>query len=240
VVTRAGPDRFRILAGERRFTAAKELGWAAITVIVRSVEEQQRKLLQLVENVQREDLDPFEQGDAFQRLRDEHGLNEEEIGKRVSKAQDYVSRMLIISRNIPAEIRDDFYVTSRKYPKTQKVPSSILLEIARARTPERQRALWESAKEGKLTVRQVRQARAEGAETRAQSEEEQAPERPTREIIQLDRATVTIQCESNVGPDAILVILQEATRRWKESLGSPSSACEDRQLPEKTSVSSKR
>src|SRR4051794_40546816 len=60
VVTPAGKDRFQILAGERRYTAAKELGHTSIWVIVRTVEEQQRRLLQLIENVQREDLDPFE------------------------------------------------------------------------------------------------------------------------------------------------------------------------------------
>src|SRR6266516_3855862 len=63
VVTPIGPDRYRLLAGERRWTAVKELNLPTIRVIIRTIEEHERNYLQLVENLQREDLDPFEQAD---------------------------------------------------------------------------------------------------------------------------------------------------------------------------------
>src|SRR5690348_5326809 len=68
VVTPAGPDHYRLLAGERRVTAARELGLSHLTVIIRTVDDHERRYLQLVENLQREDLDPFEQADTFRQL----------------------------------------------------------------------------------------------------------------------------------------------------------------------------
>jgi ParB family chromosome partitioning protein len=212
VVTETETNQYRLLAGERRLTAAKELGHTTITVIVRTVEEQQRGYLQLVENLQREDLDPFEQAESFRKLMEEYGIGEEQLGARVGKSQDHVSRALTIASNIPPEIREEYYATSRK------VSPSILLEIARADTPQKQRRMWESAKAGRLTVRQARAERA-GAGTNIRGQ--QASQPPTRETIRLDRATITIRCKSEVDLDEIVEILQEAVSQCQKSLITP-------------------
>jgi ParB family transcriptional regulator, chromosome partitioning protein len=210
VVTPNGVDKYRILAGERRFTAARDLGQTTISVIVRSVEEQQRRFLQLVENMQREDLDPFEQADTFRTLMDEHSVSEEELGARLGKSQDHVSRALTIAAHIPDEIREEFYATSRK------VSPSILLEIARAGNPDKQRRMWESAKNGHLTVRQARAARSASG---AHHQDESAAERPTKETIRLENATVTVQCDGTAMPKEILEFLYEAAVRLEGEIG---------------------
>jgi ParB family chromosome partitioning protein len=209
VVTTAGVDKYRILAGERRFTAARELGLASIPVIVRSVKEHERCYLQLVENLQREDLDPFEQAQSFRKLMSEYGLSEQQLGARVGKSQDHVSRALTIADNIPEEIRQEYYATSRK------VAPSVLLEIARADTILKKMRMWQRARKGRYTVRQ---ARAERANADGHLEGKASAPRPRPEMIQLANATVTVQCARSVSPEGILAILREATHRWETEL----------------------
>jgi len=209
VVTPVGSDRYLVLAGERRFTAARELGLPCITVVVRSVQEEERAYLQLVENLQREDLDPFEQAGVFRRLIEEYGISEEELGSRVGKSQDYVSRALTIADGIPEAIREEFYATSRK------VSPSMLLEIARADSLPKQLRMWQRAKESHYTVKQ---ARAERGGDKGQGKEDQHLQRPRREVIRLDSATVSVQCKKSVSGEEIVTILQDAAKYWQQKL----------------------
>jgi ParB family transcriptional regulator, chromosome partitioning protein len=154
VVTPLGPDRHQLVLGWRCYLAVKALGEPTIQVIVRTVEEHQRLFLQLVENLQRVDLDPFELADAFRRLMDQHGLSEAELGAKVGKKQSEVSRILSVANGIPAEMRAEYYATSHK-------PSlALLVEIARAPSPALQRQMWEQARDGPYTVKQARAQRA--------------------------------------------------------------------------------
>src|SRR5262245_18077056 len=82
---RAGTDLFEIVAGERRWRAAQRAGLREITVVVRDVSANDAYELALIENVQREDLDPIEFAEALQRLVDEHGYTQERLAERVGK-----------------------------------------------------------------------------------------------------------------------------------------------------------
>lgn len=95
-----------ILAGERRWRAARRAGLETVPVAVREeVTEQQRLELALVENLQRSDLDPIEEAEAYRTLREEFGLSQEEVARSVGKARSTVTNALRLLR-LPGEVRE--------------------------------------------------------------------------------------------------------------------------------------
>jgi ParB family chromosome partitioning protein len=104
LVTREG-ERYRIIAGERRVRAARRAGLSRVPIVVReAVDDGQRLLLALVENVQRRDLTPLEEAEAFHQLR-EFGLTQEEVADRVGKDRATVANALRLLR-LPAAVRE--------------------------------------------------------------------------------------------------------------------------------------
>ncbi len=87
-------DGYRVIAGERRLRAATMAGMERIPVVVRQVADREQLELALVENVQREDLDPIEEASAFRQLIDEFGLSQEEVAARVGRARSTVANTL--------------------------------------------------------------------------------------------------------------------------------------------------
>ena len=87
-------DRYEIIAGERRWRAAQLVGMEKITAIIRNVDDEAALAMSLIENIQREDLNPLEEAKALQRLTDEFQLTHEEIAKAVGKSRSTVTNML--------------------------------------------------------------------------------------------------------------------------------------------------
>jgi ParB family chromosome partitioning protein len=88
------PDKFILIAGERRLIAAKSAGLETVPVIVREASDQQRLVLALIENIQRSDLNPMEEADAYRQLAEDFGLTHEEIAKRVAKSRPEITNTL--------------------------------------------------------------------------------------------------------------------------------------------------
>ena len=86
-------DEFEIVAGERRYRAAKEAGLEAVPVVVRELDDQAALEIAIVENLQREDLNPVEEAKAFQQLL-EFGASQEEVGKAVGKSRSAIANSL--------------------------------------------------------------------------------------------------------------------------------------------------
>lgn len=105
IVVRRKGDRYTLIAGERRWRAAALAKLAAIPAIVRDAPEQDILELTLIENIQREDLNPIETAGAFARLANEAGLTHEQIAERTGKDRATVTNLLRILR-LPNEIRD--------------------------------------------------------------------------------------------------------------------------------------
>ncbi|MFA5024583.1 MAG: ParB/RepB/Spo0J family partition protein [Patescibacteria group bacterium] len=93
VVTKKG-DNFELIAGERRLRSAKMLGLKEVPVIVREEKEQRKLEIALIENLQREDLNPLESAHAYQRLIDEFNITQEEVSHKVGKARSSVANAL--------------------------------------------------------------------------------------------------------------------------------------------------
>jgi ParB family transcriptional regulator, chromosome partitioning protein len=99
------PDRYVLVAGERRWLAARQAGLTHIPAILREASDQQRLELALIENVQRADLAPLETADAYRQLADDFGLSHEEIAGRVGKSRAAVTNTLRLLK-LPEAVRD--------------------------------------------------------------------------------------------------------------------------------------
>lgn len=104
VVRRRGADQFEIIAGERRWRAAQRAGLREVLVVVHDVSAQSAFELALIENVQREDLDPIEFAEALDRLIKEHGYTQETLAQRVGKDRSTIANALRLLR-LPAGVR---------------------------------------------------------------------------------------------------------------------------------------
>ena len=103
VVTRAG-DRYELIAGERRWRAAQLAELSEVPVLIKEVTPQERLELALVENIQRADLNPLEEAEAYHLLHTEFGLSHSEIARRVGKSRPSISNALRLLR-MPAPLQ---------------------------------------------------------------------------------------------------------------------------------------
>ena len=94
VIVRHKDEDYELIAGERRLRAARELGIEEIPIIVRDVSDADVLELSLIENIQREELNPMEEARAFQRLIDEFGFSQEEVAKAVGKERTTISNTI--------------------------------------------------------------------------------------------------------------------------------------------------
>ncbi len=99
------PAGYQIIAGERRWRASKIAGLTSVPVLVKETTAKGMLEMAIVENVQREDLNPIERAQAFQRLIEEFGLPVGEIAKRMGKSESYVSNTMRLMA-LPDAIKD--------------------------------------------------------------------------------------------------------------------------------------
>lgn len=89
-----GTDHYTLIAGERRLRAAKMADLTKVPAIIRSASENQQLVLALIENIQREDLNPLEQASAYKQLMEEFSLTHEEIAEQVGKSRTVITNIL--------------------------------------------------------------------------------------------------------------------------------------------------
>lgn len=105
IVVADTPAGYQIIAGERRWRASKVLGLQKVPVVIKITTPQQMLEMSIVENVQREDLNPIERAQAYKRLIDEFGLSVTEVAKRVGKSLPYISNTIRLL-TLPDAIKD--------------------------------------------------------------------------------------------------------------------------------------
>jgi len=102
-------DGYRIVAGERRVQAARLAGLERIPAVIRQLADREQLELALVENVQREDLNPIEEANAFRQLHEEFGLTQDEIARQVGRARTTITntlRLLELDDGVQAAVAD--------------------------------------------------------------------------------------------------------------------------------------
>jgi ParB family chromosome partitioning protein len=101
LIVRRHGSSYRLVAGERRWRAAQAAGLAKVPAIVRELSDARALELALVENLQRADLSPIEEANAYQQLLTEHGLTQEQVAKRVGKARASITNSLRLLKLAP-------------------------------------------------------------------------------------------------------------------------------------------
>jgi ParB family chromosome partitioning protein len=137
---------YELIAGERRMRAAKRAGLKQVPAIIREIGDAELLEISIVENIQRENLNPMEEADAYSRLMEEFGLTQEQVASRVGKSRSAVANFLRLT-NLPDEIKKSI------------MDSVISMGHARAilglDNRAKQRAVWRKVLSKSLSVRQT-------------------------------------------------------------------------------------
>ena len=105
LVVRKVENGYEIVAGERRWRAAREAGLTEVPCVVRELTDEQNMLFAIIENMQREDLNPIEEAEGLQRMITNFGMTQSEISKSVGKSRPYITNSLRLLK-LPEEIKD--------------------------------------------------------------------------------------------------------------------------------------
>ena len=104
IIVKQTEKGFEIIAGERRWRAARKAGLKQVPGIVKELTPEQLMLVALIENIQREDLNPIEEAEAFQQMCKEFGFTQEDVSRNVGKSRPYITNSLRLLK-LPAEIQ---------------------------------------------------------------------------------------------------------------------------------------
>jgi ParB family chromosome partitioning protein len=187
VVSKVG-DKYQLIAGERRLRAAKLAGLKQVPAIIRSFDEQQKLELALIENLQRQDLNPVETAAAYKKLMDQFNLSYDAIGKRVGKDRSTVANIVRLL-GLPLE--------AKRALAEGRISEGHARAILAIPEPERRLELLDSILEQGWTVRQAEQF-ARGSKRQAGSREAGLTEMAssnqyTQQLEQLFKTKVSVQ-----------------------------------------------
>ena len=102
LVRPSGSGRFELVAGERRLRSVQKLGWTEVPVVVREIGDEAMLVLALVENLQREELNPIEEAEGYRSLAERFGFTQEEIAQAVGRDRSTVANMLRLLKLAPS------------------------------------------------------------------------------------------------------------------------------------------
>jgi ParB family chromosome partitioning protein len=146
LIVRPRGDRFQIVAGERRYQAAVQVGLRELPAIIREADDAEMLELALIENLQRKDLTPFEESEALLGLAEQCGYTHEDLARRLGKSRTSVTESLALAA-MPDEVRN----LCRLADISAK---SLLLQVVRQDTPQKMTALVEKIAGGGSATRQ--------------------------------------------------------------------------------------
>ena len=158
VVLRREGNGYVIVAGERRYRAARKAGLKKIPCVIRELSEDQNLLIAIIENMQREDLNPIEEAEGLSRMIDVYGLTQDAVSKSVGKSRPYITNSLRLLK-LPEEVRE--------ITETGAITAGHARAIAGIEDKERQIYIAKKAACEGLSVREVeRLANQTGAKTK--------------------------------------------------------------------------
>ena len=146
IVLRAVGKGYEIVAGERRWRAARKIGIREVPCIIKELTDEENMLLAIIENMQREDLNPIEEAEGLNQMIETYGLTQEQVSKSVGKSRPYITnclRLLKLTETVKNHIADGSL--SMGHAKA----------LAAVTDEEKQIALAENAVKNGLSVRQT-------------------------------------------------------------------------------------
>lgn len=145
-VRKLGYDRYQLISGERRFRASQMAGLTDVPAYIRIADDQEMLEMALVENIQREDLDPIEVSLSYKRLIDECNLTQEQLSEKVGKQRSTVTNFLRLLK-LPAPIQ--------KALRDREITMGHAKALINIDNEDRQLAIFAMALEQDLSVRQI-------------------------------------------------------------------------------------
>lgn len=146
LIVRKNDKYYEIIAGERRWRAAKLAGLKEVPVIIKEYSDQEMTEVSLIENIQRENLNPVEEAKGYKRLMDEFGLKQEEVAAKVSKSRVAVANLVRLLK------LDESVLDMLSVGQISTGHAKVLLELSDA---EQQRSAAETIVEKHLSVRET-------------------------------------------------------------------------------------
>lgn len=146
LLVREYQGKYQLIAGERRLRASKLVGLTEVPIVIREMTDQVMMEVALVENLQREDLNPIEEAEAYRRLMEEFKITQDEIAKRVGRSRPAIANTLRLL-NLPLEIQSDLAKGTLTMGHARPLLS--------LKAPEEQLRFWKIIQEEQLTVRQT-------------------------------------------------------------------------------------
>ncbi len=175
IIVRPVENGFEIVVGERRWRAARKAELKAIPCIVRELTDRENMLLAIIENMQREDLNPIEEAMAFREMMTQYGLTQDDVSKSVGKSRPYITNALRLLR-LPAVVRE-MVVEGR-------LSGGHARAIAGVEEESKQIELAKLACDGGLSVRALEQLIAESPEKR--DKKRNKPREKTPDILAVE------------------------------------------------------
>jgi ParB/RepB/Spo0J family partition protein len=156
-----GENRFQLVAGERRWRASREAGHATIPALVEELDDDTALEISIIENLQREDLNPLEEAAMFDRMVHEHGYSIRKLADKLGKDKGYLENRLRLA-DAPEEIRE--------LVSLRKDTVSHAYELMKVQDPKKRRKLAGQVASGELSLVKLRE-RIEGRRPRSRVEE---------------------------------------------------------------------
>jgi len=180
LVRQIANNRFEIIAGERRWRASKAAGLTQVPVIIKNFNDEETLEVSLIENLQRQDLNPLEEAQGYQRLLDEFNRTQEELAKVVGKSRSYVANMLRLL-DLPDVVKN--------YLDNRQISVGHARALLNAKNPE---ALVKKVVDQDLSVRQTEQLAMTEGEKKSRAGRSSSSSHKDRDILALEAELSTI------------------------------------------------
>lgn len=177
-----GEQRYQIVAGERRWRAAKLIGLSEVPVIIRDLSDSEASQFALIENLQRENLNPIEEAAGYQVLISEFGMTQEEVAKTVGRSRPAVANALRLL-SLPKIVQE--------YLEKGKLTVGHAKALAAVRDEAAMLELAKRAADGRITVRDI--------EAFAQKQNAEKPQQKQRSADQIYYEEMEISLENTLG-----------------------------------------
>lgn len=153
IVVRPVGANYQIVAGERRWRACRMLGLSEVSAIIKDFTDEETAQIALIENIQREDLNPIEEAQAYRSLMDEYGMTQEQLSKAVGKSRSAIANSVRLL-NLPDTLVEML--------KKREISVGQAKAIAAVEKEEDMVSLAKDAAAGKITVRGIEKIAAKG------------------------------------------------------------------------------
>jgi len=194
IVAKGEDETYILIAGERRLRAAQQVGLRTVPAILREASDRELLELALIENIQRAELNPLEEAEAYRQLTEDFGLSHEEVAQRVGKSRPAVSntmRLLQLSDTVKKALVESYSHAEEKDQDIEQQPQSRFRlsegharALLRLTTHQAQDAALRTVEAGNLNVRQTEElVKRWGGEKRTPAPKQTAPP----EVTDLER-----------------------------------------------------